>query len=535
MAKYTITDKRIIKFYDSHPDIDFQETNLMLVNLLEQASKSSDNNFISNSLSQIMSDFKKQKSDYEQQREILSHNKLSFDKFNETLSDLKSNLLNITQVQNNLQSDLVNSIREIIKNKDTSDEKFIFEAIKQELISFNNGNEKNILGNIQSKFESFQKNFDITLIANNEKIKSISSEHDDATISKFIKDFKSSTIENQEHTLKIFVDDKFKSHKSFIDETLQSLTKLGQETKITQEDMRSSLNDYLKKYENSSKKGEMSENRLETILNDMFKSAEVERTADEAGKGDFFLKRNNMSTILIENKNYSHNVQKKEIDKFKRDVERHQIPGIMFSQQSGIANKENFEFEIYLGKFVLLYLHNVNYDYNIIKQAIDLVDHFNKILIQIDEINSNNDTKITIPNDVLNSVNIEYKEFIKNIDGIHKLIKSFQKQAEDELHKIKLPSLDKFLLSMFPTSTEVKLSPHVCPYCCVYTNTSKKGLASHKNACKRKMEKFAQDMANENSKSTPKQNIVINTKNTQYTDDDDEDEDEDDYTDGSSD
>ena len=531
MVNYTITDKRIIKFYDSHPDIDFQETNLMLVNLLEQASKSTDNNFISTSLTQIMSDFNKQKSDYQQQREILSHNKLSFDKFNETLTDLKSNLLNITQVHNTLQSDLVNSIREIVKNKDNSDEKFILEAIKQEFISFNNGNQQNILGNIQSKFEAFQKNFDITLTANNEKINIQSSQHDETIINKFIKDFKSSTTENQELTIKNFIDEQFKSHKSYIDSTLQSLTKIGQETKITQSDMRTTLNDYLRKYENSSKKGEMSENRLETILNDMFKSAEVERTADEAGKGDFFLKRINMSTILIENKNYSHNVQKKEIDKFKRDVERHQIPGIMFSQQSGIANKENFEFEIYLGKFALLYLHNVNYDYNTIKQAIDLVDHLNKILIQIDENNSNNNTKITIPNDVLNSINIEYKEFIKSIEGIHKIIKSFQKQAEDELHKIKLPSLDKFLLSMFPTSTEVKLSPHVCPYCCVYTNTSKKGLASHKNACKRKMEKFAEEMAKESSKPKPPQNIVVDTKST----DEDEDEDEDDYTDESSD
>jgi hypothetical protein len=583
MSSYIIKNERVIKFYDAHPDIDFQETNLMLVTLLEQASKSSDNNFISISLTNIMADLKTQREEYETQRKMFSTNKTELDNFRTLIQNLQSSITNVSQVQNNLQStfnnqqsDILANIREIIKNKDNSDEKIVSECIKQQLKSLNyndefdklrilidgvtksidtvkldqhdikshldtnlintireilenkdSRDEKYLHENINNTFKDFYEKFNNTLKLNNSEIKKNSSEDNKALIALFINEYNSTNNHEIQHTkITDFIEKILQQNNTFIKDNIQdsesriftnlgNIAAQGQETKLTQEQMSNELHNYLRKYENSSKKGEMSENRIEPILNEIFKNAEVERTADEASKGDFFLKRKEFTTILIENKNYSHNVQKKEIDKFKRDVAKHQIPGIMFSQESGIACKDNYEFEIYLGKYPLLYIHNVNYDYNTIKQSIDLIDHLNKILNKIDELNSNDNQKINIPEDVLISINSEYKEFINTINNLQKIIKSFQKQAEDEICKIKLPSLDKFLQNIYPTTTTVELTPNVCPYCGIYTNASKKGLASHKNACRKKNNTCV-------AKPDPSiTNIVINTTVSSSDEDDD--------------
>lgn len=591
MGKYTISDARIIKFYDDHPDINFQDTNLMLVKLLEQSSKSNDNNFISVSLTNIMSDLKNQRDEYETQRETITTNKNELENFRTLLHNLQSSITNVAQVQNNLQStfttqqsDIVTNIREIIKNKDNTDEKIVSECIKQQLKSLNyndefeklrllidgvsksintvqidqhdikshldnnlinnireilenkeSRDEKHIHENINTAFKDFYDKFYDTLKLNNTEIKKLSSEDNKSLIALFINEYNSTNNHDIQHTkLTDFIDKTINQHNSFIKDNindsetristnLNTITTQGQETKITQDKMSHELHNYLKKYENSSKKGEMSENRIEPILNELFKNAEVERTADEAAKGDFFLKRKDCSDILIENKNYTHNVPKKEIDKFKRDIAKHKIPGIMYSQDSGIANKDNYEFEIYQGLYPILYIHNVNYDYNTIKQSIDLIDHLNKILNKIEQLNSNDNQKINIPEDILISINTEYKEFINTINNLQKIIKSFQKQAEEEICKIKLPSLDKFLQNVYPTTTNVELTPNVCPYCCVYTNTSKKGLASHKNACKKRIDSVVAENI------PPVNNIVINTNPDSSSSEEDDDSTEDKY------
>ena len=77
---------------------------------------------------------------------------------------------------------------------------------------------------------------------------------------------------------------------------------------------------------------------------------------------------------MIENKNYSRNVPKKEIDKFYRDIENNSDiqGGILCSQKSGIANREDFCIEIFKGKPIIM-LHNTNNNNNKIKVAIELL------------------------------------------------------------------------------------------------------------------------------------------------------------------
>jgi gas vesicle protein len=111
--------------------------------------------------------------------------------------------------------------------------------------------------------------------------------------------------------------------------------------------------------QNSSVKGRDGEDFVFANLNRMFPSAEVEDTHNTPARGDFIVRDKGMC-MMIENKYYGRNVSKAEIDKFYRDVDTNEDIqcAILVSMTSGVANKEDFEFEMRGGK-PLLFLHNV--------------------------------------------------------------------------------------------------------------------------------------------------------------------------------
>ena len=69
------------------------------------------------------------------------------------------------------------------------------------------------------------------------------------------------------------------------------------------------------------------------------------------------------------------NVPLIEIDKFIRDVNEHNISGIMLSISSGIANKKNFQIDITKNNNICIYIHNMNYDVEKLRLAIDIIDN----------------------------------------------------------------------------------------------------------------------------------------------------------------
>ena len=72
-----------------------------------------------------------------------------------------------------------------------------------------------------------------------------------------------------------------------------------------------------------------------------------------------------------------------------------------------IVNKDNFEINIH-NRNVLLYIHNVNYDPEIIKIAIDIIDSFKT---KLDEVTLTDDYPIS--KDTLEEINKEYQLFVE--------------------------------------------------------------------------------------------------------------------------
>ena len=174
------------------------------------------------------------------------------------------------------------------------------------------------------------------------------------------------------------------------------------ENNSSQKLLQNNVSEMLKKFEKGSGKGNISEHVTYNILLSLFPSAQIDHVGNEQKEtGDIILIRNNKPKILIENKDHdSKNVPKHEVEKFIRDCEIQNCSGIMLAQHKGITNKQNFEIQINNGN-VLLYLHEVNFDVDKIKTAIEIVECFK---IKLDEVIVKEDGCI-IEKEVLEDIN----------------------------------------------------------------------------------------------------------------------------------
>jgi hypothetical protein len=127
--------------------------------------------------------------------------------------------------------------------------------------------------------------------------------------------------------------------------------------------------------ENSFFKGKVGEDKMKQTLTMLFPKNEIEDTHAQPGRGDFIITCKNDKKILIDNKDYSTNVPKKEIDKFEKDIRENTdvFGGVLISNSSGVSKKDDFQIDIINSKPVM-YLHNTNNNNNKIKCAIDLIE-----------------------------------------------------------------------------------------------------------------------------------------------------------------
>jgi hypothetical protein len=237
----------------------------------------------------------------------------------------------------------------------------------------------------------------------------------------------------------------------------------------TQEKMLTNLEDFLNKYKNnSSLKGKFSENLLHKVIIQMFPTAEIADTSKMVHTGDLVVRRENRDSIIFENKDYADNVSAEEVNKFIGDCEKQGMHGIILSQNTGIASKKNYHIDIKKGK-VLVYVHNVDYSQYKIQIAVDIIDTLSEKL---------KDTSVekeekAVSKEVMAEINAEFARFVAQKEAIITVVKDCQKKIIDEIKTISFPSLERFLSS----SDQIT---YTCDVCNRFTTQSKKTLASHK-------------------------------------------------------
>ncbi len=239
--------------------------------------------------------------------------------------------------------------------------------------------------------------------------------------------------------------------------------------------------EFLGNYQKSSVKGQLGENYLQKVLNEMYPSAEVLNTTGTPHSCDFKLDRNNGSDIILfETKEYGSNVSVAEVEKFKRDIDTQKQHGVFLSQKSGITTKSNFQFD-FKGGNILVYVHNVGYNSDLIHIAVNLIDSISLKLKEIDnDILENN-----ISSETMKEINKEYQEIIIKKKRLIDNLNNFNKTMKEDIDSLNMPCILGILRSKFDIENLNKNEDlFSCEICNIYTSRSKRGLTVHKKSCK---------------------------------------------------
>jgi len=345
-------------------------------------------------------------------------------------------------------------------NEPSLDSKFALNII-QEMKQMNKNIDKinsDSINNFALKFIEFKKEYitDIKLIlnGNNNYIQPMMIEYNQILqdrVSILLNEFKISS-----------------EHKQSLKEIDNELKFISESNKNTNE----KINEVLKKFENSSAKGHISENITYNLLRTMYAESQIIYSGNVKESGDIFIIRNEQPKILIENKDYKAKVDQLEVDKFIKDLKTQNCSGIFLSQRSGIANKNQYEINFY-GNNIGIYISNVEYDTDRIQIGINMIDDIKKIMKESN--NDETDDEVTLDKNVFELINKDFGTFINQKLKHIKSIKEVSTKLINEVNEMNLPTLNTLLTTYYGSNIS---SQFICKTC-GFVGKNAGSLASH--------------------------------------------------------
>uniref|UniRef100_A0A6C0I092 Uncharacterized protein n=1 Tax=viral metagenome TaxID=1070528 RepID=A0A6C0I092_9ZZZZ len=458
----TLQNKAIWEFYDQNKEIDIEEINIIFIKVLENLMQTVNPALNSSLANQLLENIKSLQTQITNISDINLRTQQEFSiKFLEFKKDYIEDLKMI--LSNTTSEKIAPIIKEYNENLLDKTRMMMSEIIPK--------NQDVLTKEIDKSFKDLQKNLRtdtdklLTTTINKESLEGFISTLDDKFSKTLVhsQNIFNSIITSTEHRL----DTKLTEIKDI------STTNSGSNTNL-----QSNISDLLKKMENSSSKGKISENILYNILLGLYPTAQIDSVGTTKETGDVIISRKDKPVILFENKNYDKNVTQDEVRKFLRDIENKNCSGIMMAQHYGITNKDNFEIELHNGH-VLIYMHKVEYDADKIKAAVDIIDHFK---YKLGDLQKSEGEQRTIDKQVLDEINKEYQTFILNKLAHIKTIKDYNQKLISQMEDIQIPSLEHYLSKLYASSTSKE---DICEYC-NYIAKNSRALAAHYRGCSQK-------------------------------------------------
>lgn len=444
MSNYrlTIDNKDIFLFYEKY-SLDFEQINILFYNILQQIMISNDNSLNNNIASTILNKI----SSIEQSistHQINTQNHVT-EKFNEYRKEY-INDIKLLMLSNNAEhiSPLIKETNNNLIDKTT--------LMLNDIIPKNN---EPVLRELQNNFNHLQT------FLSNETNKFLSSTQNEKSMDDFLTNSNQFMTQSLNNLTSIInsSDSRLENKLHDSDAKINEMTKLFSENNASNLLLQNSINDILKKFEKGVGKGNISENIVYNILLNLFPCAQIDHVGETKETGDIMLIRKDKPKILIENKDHtSCNVPRTDVEKFIRDCEIQQCSGIMFAQNKGISNKDNYEVQIHNGN-VLLYVHNVNFEPDKIKTSIEIVEQFK---IKLDELNVGENV-YNIDTNTLNEINKEYNSYIQQKNNLLKMVRDFNEKMNSSINDLKMPNLEQYLSKHYASST--KQGENICKYC----------------------------------------------------------------------
>jgi hypothetical protein len=461
-------NKEVFEFYASH-NLDAEFVNVSFINILKKLMNNLDTSVNSNLATKLL-----------ETCTALDH---KIDNLNSSVNKYQQDITNVITIKlTEYRKEYIDDLKLILSSNNVDCISPLIKETNNNLLDKTSLLLNEILPKNQNLLTkdifSYLQQFQTSLSSETNKL--LSSSLDKNTIDEFLKNMNLSFGQSQQ-TLTTIISSSETRIENRLYETERKMNEIKEISTLNQSSqqlLQSNVSEILKKFEKGSTKGNISEHITYNILLSLFPCATIDHVGNEQKEtGDIILIRNNKPKILIENKDHdTKNVTKQEVDKFIRDCEIQNCCGIMFAQHRGICNKENFELQIHKGN-VLLYVHNVNFDNEKIRNSIEVVENFK---MKLDEININENDCI-IEQSVLEQINKEYVEYITQKNSMVKLLKDFGEKMIYSINELKMPTLDKYLSSRFAFSTIQNEGS--CKYCEAH---SLKSVKSHERYCSAK-------------------------------------------------
>lgn len=481
-----INNKEVFEFYEKS-NLDFENMNIIFMDILKKLLSDLDSSVNSNLASKLLDKFQMLNTKLESITSSVSkcHTDITSVieiKLNEYRKEYIENLKQIVSLNN------INCIAPLIKENNST----LLDKTSLMISELIPKNREGLSKDIDSHFQLFQS----AIISETNKL--MSSSLDKKTVDEFFANITQSMGQSQNTLLTLLSSTESRIEHRLVEteRKLNEIKEISTLNNTTQQTLHTNVSEMLKKFEKGSTKGNVSEHITYNILLSLFPCAQIDHVGNEQKEtGDIILVRNNKPKILIENKDHiSTNVPKMDVEKFIRDCEIQNCCGIMLAQHRGIANKQNFELQLNNGN-VLLYLHEVNFDKDKIKMAIEIVEQFKS---KLDE-TFDNEEDCVIDKDMLNEINREFVNYVTQKNNMIKLLKDFDDKMNVSINELKFPTLEKYLSSKF-ASASIQ-SDNMCKYC---EKHIPKSLLQHYRYCSSKKE-F-------DTKKESNKNIVVNTE-----------------------
>ena len=485
ITELKLTNSKVLNFYAKHKSLNVELMNIMLIDILEVLMKEMSGDITKHMTNKINDLLLGQSNDItiikETIKTLIQDNKTNIQLMKETTNDMINNIViklfdmkkeYINEMRLLLDKHESDNILKIIDRLDKETQKLINEIIPKT---------NNIYYN---QYDTMIKMFKDDILNLNKS---------DKMENKYIE-----LLNNIEKSLINYITTtEGRLHNDIFD-----VKNMSMQNNINQDKMNSELMLFLNKTKNSSYKGQIAENQIESILNTLYPYADIKRTADEGKSGDFIMMRKDTLPILFEIKDYNRNVPTDEVNKFIRDVKDNNMCGIFISISTGICKKNNFEIEISENNNIMLYIHNMNYDSDKIKIGVDIIDNLYSRL----KLNNKDDIKIS--SEILNQINKEYNILItKRLQTIEH-IKDTTKKTIQYIEEMELKTLNDYLSSKFTFKNNNKLR---CNICNKFVGTNIRSLTVHQRKCKNKH--YDDDITTDSDNKITGDNIIITPTN----------------------
>lgn len=459
----SLTNKEIWEFYNEHKNLDFENTNLLFVRILKQVMQDANPIMNTNMVSQLIENIKTLQNDVSSinnsfaktQQDINTTFSVKFMEFKrEYVEDLKMILTNNTSekvapILKTFNDTLLDKTRIMINEIIPKNQEYLYSNIEKSI--------HGLYSSINQDTNSLMKS-------------SVNKENLEQFISTLDEKFSKTLVHSQNMFNAIIT-----SSEHRLQAKLGEIKDLSSANSSANNQLQNNVNELLRKMENSSSKGKISENLLYNILNPLYPTAQIDSVGTVKETGDIIMTRKDKPSILFENKNYDKNVGQEEVRKFLRDVENQNCSGIMLAQHFGIVNKDNFEIEIHNNN-VLVYLHKVEYDADKIKAAVDIIDHFKSTLVDLE---SDDGDSIQLSKELLDDINKDYQGFVANKLSHIKTIKDYNQKLLAQVDDIKVPSLEHYLSKIYASSASKE---DICEFC-NYVAKNQRALTAHYRGC----------------------------------------------------